>query len=273
MIHAEKRLGYRPDYHNPRTFNEKVTWRKLFDRNPLFPIVSDKIAVRDEIRRRLGDADARRVSTELYTVTDRADRPTLADLPPSFAAKASHASGWNIFVSPQHPVDEPELRAQMRSWLRRSYGKTKFEWAYQPVPRRVMFEELLQTADGRAPDDMKFMFFDGTCHFVLWDDDRFGDWAQHYLAPDWTPHPFHSLDLTRRDIPPKPAMYGEMLAIAQRVAQGFDNIRVDFLFTEDRIVLNELTLYRGSGMNPFHPPEWDRVFGELWTLDRSHARD
>ena len=29
-----KRVGHWPNYVEPRTFNEKIQWRKLFDRNP-----------------------------------------------------------------------------------------------------------------------------------------------------------------------------------------------------------------------------------------------
>lgn len=266
LDYAERRLGYRPNLQDPKTYNDKVNWRKIYDHNPLYPKISDKILLRDEIVARLGQSRADEVMTELYATTDAPYGFDFKQLPASYAAKANHASGWNVFVTPDDPLDETLLRDEMARWLRRSYGKMKQEWAYQPIKRQVMFEEFLETKDGRAPDDMKFMFFNEECHFVLWDDDRFGEWAQHYLHPNWTPYDFHSLEMHKREIPTKPALYEEMLELAQVMAKGFDSIRVDFLFTDDRIVLNELTLYRGSGMNPFHPPEWDRKFGDLWTL-------
>ncbi|MGR3501199.1 ATP-grasp fold amidoligase family protein [Pseudaestuariivita sp.] len=265
---AERRLGYRPNLADPKTYNEKVIWRKLNDRNPLHPILSDKLRVRDEILRRLGPETGRNVLTEVYDTTADADGYDFTRLPPSYVAKANHASGWNIFVKPDDPLDEARMRLEMRRWLRRSYGKLKHEWAYQEVPRRVMFEEYVTQPDGRVPDDLKFMFFHGECQFVLWDDDRFGTWAQHYIRPDWAPYGFSSLELVKRDLPPKPKLYDEMLRLASVMAKDLDNVRVDFLFTEDRILLNEMTLYRGSGMNPFDPPEWDRHFGDLWTLPK-----
>lgn len=266
LNYAERRLGYRPNIANPKTFNEKINWRKIHDRNPLFPKISDKILLRNEIVKRLGASTAAKVMAKLYAVTDKPYAFDFSVLPNAFVAKANHASGWNIFVTPDHPIEETALRREMAIWLRRSYGKFKQEWAYQPIRRKVLFEEFIQTKNGRAPDDMKFMFFDETCQFVLWDDDRFGEWSQHYLRPNWSPYEFSSLQLHQRDIPPKPFLYDNMLELAKKMAKGFDSIRVDFLFTEDRIILNELTLYRGSGMNPFHPPEWDRKFGDMWDL-------
>ena len=33
-------LGYYPDLKNPQSFNEKVLWKKIYDRNPFLPIAS-----------------------------------------------------------------------------------------------------------------------------------------------------------------------------------------------------------------------------------------
>ncbi|MGI6575368.1 MAG: hypothetical protein ACOX3A_05915 [bacterium] len=41
----KKKLGYELNLQNPRTFNEKIVWKKLNDRNPLLPIVADKYRV------------------------------------------------------------------------------------------------------------------------------------------------------------------------------------------------------------------------------------
>ena len=40
------RLGYRLNLKNPRSFNEKIIRKKLYDRNPLLPLTTDKYRVR-----------------------------------------------------------------------------------------------------------------------------------------------------------------------------------------------------------------------------------
>ena len=265
LDYAERRLGYRPDFKNPRTFNEKVMWRKIFDRNPLFPVISDKLRLRDEVRKRLG-TDADDVLCDLLATTRDPDRFDFSKLPKAYVAKANHASGWNIIVPPGSEVDISVMRHEMKKWLRRSYGKDKMEWAYQPIPRRVVFEEYMSQPGGKAPDDLKVMFFDGHCEFVLRVDDRFGEATQNFMKPDWTPYGFRTVDHRTHALPEKPHLFNEMIKVGEVMAKGLDSIRVDFLFTEDRFVLNEMTLYRGSGMTPFNPPEWDRHFGDLWTL-------
>jgi len=263
---AEKRLGYRPDVHNPKTFNEKVQWRKIYDHNPLFPIISDKVRLRDYLADTLGSANAEGILPELLLVTDTPQTVDLSGLPDAWVAKANHASGWNIFVTPDSPIDEPALRQEMTRWLRLSYGKKKREWAYQDIPRKVLFEGFMAGSDGSAPDDLKFVMFGDQVGFIMWEEDRFGDHAQHLVDEHWTPFDFRTSDYVPRPLPPKPDGYAEMLRIAKEIGKSFDNVRVDFMFTKDKFVLNELTLYRGSGMKPFDPVSFDRYFGDMWTL-------
>ncbi len=52
MRHA---LGYEPNLERPRTYNEWLAWRILYDRNPLFPITIDKISVRDYVAGKVGE--------------------------------------------------------------------------------------------------------------------------------------------------------------------------------------------------------------------------
>lgn len=45
----KKRLGKKLDLKNPKTFNEKMQWLKLFERSPLHTLCADNYAVREYI--------------------------------------------------------------------------------------------------------------------------------------------------------------------------------------------------------------------------------
>ena len=47
-------MGYWPDLKNPKTYNEKLQWLKLHDRDPLYTTLVDKYAVRKYIADTLG---------------------------------------------------------------------------------------------------------------------------------------------------------------------------------------------------------------------------
>lgn len=47
FIYRHKKIfGYTPDFHNPQTFNEKIIHRILFDRNPIYTALADKLKAR-----------------------------------------------------------------------------------------------------------------------------------------------------------------------------------------------------------------------------------
>ena len=99
--------------------------------------------------------------------------------------KPTHGSGAVVVVSPAAPADArlpgpgPAGSTAM-SGRRRSTGKSlaavgrrvagaaygqgpNQEWAYGPVPRQILVEELLVGPDGGIPDDYKFFVFHQRC--------------------------------------------------------------------------------------------------------------
>ena len=48
-----KKFGDYPDIENPKTFNEKILYKKLYDRNPLLQTAADKYRVRDYVAERI----------------------------------------------------------------------------------------------------------------------------------------------------------------------------------------------------------------------------
>ncbi|MGX2983229.1 hypothetical protein [Helicobacter sp. 23-1045] len=51
----QKIFGYTPDFAHPKTFNEKIIHRILFDRNPLYTHLADKLKARIYIAYKLRD--------------------------------------------------------------------------------------------------------------------------------------------------------------------------------------------------------------------------
>ena len=49
------KVGYKLDLDNPKTYNEKIQWMKLYYKNPLMTTLSDKYLVRDWIKEKIGE--------------------------------------------------------------------------------------------------------------------------------------------------------------------------------------------------------------------------
>mgnify|MGYP000555659891 FL=1 len=85
-------LGYRLDLQNPKTFNEKIQWIKLKDKNPLYTLCADKYKVRDFVKARIGSG----YLIKLIAVYNSPNEISLAELPDKFALKLNTGSSCNL---------------------------------------------------------------------------------------------------------------------------------------------------------------------------------
>jgi hypothetical protein len=285
---------------DPRTFQEKLARRMVYDRNPLLVTFADKLAVRDYVTGAVGPT----YLPALHDVAARAGAIRWDSLPDECAVKVNHASGGTILITRTadptvplppadadrgfgrhvvHPVQaEPcRMAALVDGWLGREYSwgpGGRPEWAYQHVPRRVFVEELLPlSADGSPPVEYKFLMFHGQCShlYVFRRRARAGtmswpiaEWA--VMTPQWVRVPV-AMDpgLLPPDStqPERPDRLAEMLEVAEALAAPVDFVRVDLYAIGDRVVFGELTNYPASGRTRFEPPDFDRELGTYWTQD------
>ena len=113
--------GRAPNIFRPRRFTEKMQWRKLFDDNPVYPVLCDKLAVRDFIAARIGD----RYHVPVLWIGAPADIP-FDQLEPPYVIKSNHACGQVIMVAGRASLNPAAIRQTTDGMagraLRRSYG-------------------------------------------------------------------------------------------------------------------------------------------------------
>jgi hypothetical protein len=262
----------------PTTFNERVRHRMATDRRMILATFADKVAVRQYVSAKVGE----HVLTQVYAVTDAPQTLVPSDLPREFVLKASHGSGGMVFVGdhaprgtplPQPPVgwewlhvhpdnlDWDRLIALSRHWLGLRFEPYR-EWAYSKAKPRILIEELL-VSDWRTPVEYKFYTFHGKVELVSVPVDRFGEpWSGLY-SPRWEKLDAR-FDLPEGPLVPRPTKLDEMIAIAERLADRIDFVRVDLYNIGERVVFGELTVYPNAGLAKFDPPELDERLGALW---------
>lgn len=262
-------MGYPCDLDNPKTYSEKITWRKVFDRNPLFPVVQDKLRARDYAREMLGDKEAEEILVPLYFVTGDPEKIPFDTLPDRYVIKANHGCGWMILVEDGRKVDRRAVVRRCRKWLKTTYGKRRMEWAYSQMKPQVYGEEYL-VENGKVPTDYKFLVFGGKVRLVYAYYDRFGEPSEAFFDEKGrrlyiaAKHEAESgLEL--------PSNFGKMAAIAERLASPFDYLRVDLYSFGGKIRLGEMTVYPGSGTYPY-PRHMDDLLGSFWKLPGTGAQ-
>lgn len=102
---------------NPRSFNEKLQWLKLYDRNPEYKVLVDKVRVKEWVKSRIG---AEHVIPTI-TVWDDPDQIDFGMLPPSFALKTNHDSGSAFVCRDKEALDRDSAIKQMRASMQRDY--------------------------------------------------------------------------------------------------------------------------------------------------------
>ena len=253
--------GYEINFIDPKTYNEKINHKKLFDRNPLLPIVADKYRARKWVADVLG-TDA--VLKPLIYATDNPDDIPWNDLPADYVVKPNHLSGAVKFIR-DGQVDREELTAVCRGWLARKYAPFSMEWAYLPIPPMILVEDLLSG----APDSFKFHCFHGKCHFVKVISGGLEAKKKRcftFFTPDtWEKIPVSWDRYGHADIP-RPDNLGLMVDYAEKLSAVFDYIRVDLALFDGRIYFEEMTNYPTGGHSTLEPIEYDRIWGDLWTI-------
>jgi teichuronopeptide biosynthesis TupA-like protein len=257
-------VGVFPDLKRPRTLSEKIQHRKLYDRDPRLPLYVDKLAVKDIVADILGP---QWVIPTLWSGADPLQLP-FDTLQPPYVVKASHACECNYFVLDAAAGDRERIRSLAAEWLALDYGRRYHEWAYSQAPRQLLVEPLI--GDGLTlPVDYKLMVFHGTVHHV---GVTTGRGTPHkrtdIFDPDWNWLPVSRVSYPERqrlDIPP-PKQLAAMLTAATTLAAPFGFARADFYDGAEHPFFGEMTFYPSAGYDPYTPPEYERLLGDLWRL-------
>ncbi len=270
-IRFYKKVGYQINLKNPKSFNEKIIWKKIYDRNPLLPMTTDKYAVRSYIKKVLGEEKAKEILIPLLYVTDQPETIPFERLPSAFIVKPNHVSGDKIIVENSY-FDKKEIIKTCRRWLKTPYGLEKLEWAYQPIKRKIIIEKLLLDDDGKIPKDFKFNMFHGKCKLVLVMFDRMNHPSISTFDEEWN---FLSVKIPYPQGPKikKPKNYEIMLALAEKLSKPFDYVRVDLYDLNGKIYFGELTHYPDSGVLKFEPSSFDFELGKYCKIEPEYWKN
>ena len=256
-IQCIRQLGYNPDFRRPRRFNEHIHARKLFERDPRFAALSDKVLVKDYIGKRIG---------EQYLIPTLWSGVELPETPPSwptpFVVKSNHSSGWNIFVRNAADLERwPEIRREAASWLKQDWTPFLHEWWYNNIDRKILIEPMI----AEEPLDYKFFCFDGEPRYIQIDFDRHhAGRTKLFYDTEWNLQPFTANYPRRTEPIERPQHLDQMVEIARTLSAEFSFVRVDLYDLPSGPLFGELTFSPGSGLMKFDPPEYDEILGSWW---------
>ncbi|HYM70218.1 MAG TPA: ATP-grasp fold amidoligase family protein [bacterium] len=261
MRHKAK-IGAFPNILKPKTFNERVLHRMLFDRRPILTQLQDKYAVRDYVRERLGEG----VLPKLYWVTKHPSDIPFDDLPRAFVVKPTHASAWYRLVSDKAALDRQALIERCEFWLTQNYYLVEREWVYKHIEPRILVEEYVNDGTGPDPVRYKIFVFHGNARIIEVGVGTPGQARCGFYGRSWDKLPAFFPGWREIDGElARPKHLADMLAYAETLAGGLDFIRVDLYDTDAKVYFGELTTCPGGGTTLYSPPAFDRDLGEMWS--------
>lgn len=248
----------------PKTFNEKLQWLKLYDRNPKYTKLVDKFLVRDFVKERIGEE----YLIPLFGVYKSFDDINFELLPNKFVLKPNHTSGDVYICRNKNNIDYLKLKELIDYWLQRDYYKLHREWPYKDVPRCIVAEKLLDTFNGKSLIDYKFFCFNGVPKIMFIATDRGNDTKFDFYDMN-----FNHIDLINghpnAEQPiKKPETFEKMKLLASKLSKGIPHVRVDFYEVNGKIYFGEMTFYHWSGFVKFEPEKWDYILGNMVDINK-----
>ena len=255
---------YKLNINNPRTYNEKLQWIKLFDHNPIYTQMVDKHESKAYVASIIGDEYIIPTIAGPWKSAGEIDESAL---PKQFVLKTTHDSGGVVICKDKDTFDFAEARRILDAHLKSDFYKAGREWPYKNVIPRIICEKYMQSDEESGPiKDYKFYCFDGFPKMVMINTDRGIDTKADYFDMD-----FQWLDFTwgyeHADTKPKrPVQFEQMKQLAKMLSKGLKEVRVDFYEVNGCVYFGELTFFDGSGFDRILPHKWDLEIGSWLKL-------
>lgn len=259
------------DLKNPKDLNEKILWLAVKSDTREWSRLADKYAVREYVH----ECGLDEILIPCYGVWEKAEDIDFDKLPNSFIVKSTNWSASNLVVrnKASFPREEFYKRAQE---IENHKGSCTCvgDLHYLRIKNRIMVEGLLVNDEVSAKYsetliDYKIWCFNGKAAYIWVCSNRFvrnKDGAEVLTYDrDWNPHPEYSVwskDFSQAAPIPKPANLEKMLAVAERLCQGFPVVRCDLYNLNGNIYFGEMTFTSLGGMMDFYTPEFLRLCGD-----------
>lgn len=265
VIRTIRKRGAFPNAVYPKNIAEKYLWRKIFDHNPEFELVCDKLQSKKIAKLRCPEVDV----AEILWIGTKASEISADLWEQEVILKTNHGSSQMVFLN-DDALDKLEVESLANKWISRPYGKKNGEWAYWSVDRKLFVEQIVKPSEGQPFEDYNTHLVNGKVvytqcyrdkltankHNALYD--REGNLLEHEPCEP-SPHV---------DIPPS-KHYAKIVEMAEKIGADYDHIRCDFFVSGDKIYFCELTVYPSAGYDWITGKRLKKIWEEAWDINES----
>lgn len=255
------------DWENPKCFDEKMQWLKLYYRKPILSKLVDKYEIKQYVSEKIGKEYI--VPTlGLWNTFDEID---FTKLPNQFVLKCTHDSGGLIICRDKKQLNYEFARQKINKCLKKDFYYLMREWPYKNVKHRIIAEQFMSDKKHTDLIDYKFFCFNGKPQYCQVITNRNTEEAIDFFDTNWIHQEFVGLNPKCQNNPQykdiiKPENYDKMLELSQILAGDFPFVRIDFYNINGNIYFGEMTFFPAGGFGIFTPDTWNYKLGEMITL-------
>ncbi len=259
------------DWSYPKTFNEKMQWLKLYDRNPIYSTMVDKYEVKNYVASIIGEE----YIIPTIGVYDSFNEIDFKKMPNKFVIKCTHDSGGLVICHDKSKFNKRKAKKKIEKSLKTNYYYKSREWPYKNVKPRIIVEKYIEDKHIKELRDYKFFCFNGKPKIMYISDNSHRD-NQHCCFFDIN---YNKLNIKRKDYKEfeqnieKPHNFNKMIEFSKKLSKNIPHVRVDWYEINNKLYFGELTFYTCSGFIPFETEEWNYKMGEMLELPEKKISD
>ncbi len=252
--------GVMPSLSDPKTYNEKLFWMKVFCDIPQ-PSPGNKLAVGNFIPNEISHLVS---PVKPQWLSDQISLPSNEEVPPGdYFFKANYGSGYQLRIT--YPISDTTRRnalSQARRWSRRTDMEGLGEWWYYTYPKEYFLEPSV-SGQG-SPNEFQFTVLGGKTGFIQHIRNRFENYRRNLYDRNFRPLKLNIDGTAQGEVISAPAEFSVMRKVAEVIGCQFKYARVDlFLLPDGDLKLNEITLCPGNCSGVFDDPDLDRRFADM----------
>jgi len=261
----KRKIGKSLNIEHPITFDDKMWYLKLNNRNELLTKCTDKYLVRDYVK----ECGLECILNELYDTYEKAEDINFSELPDRVFFRLNHTSGYNYLYDKNQPFDKKSFIKRFNYGLKQNHYTLSREWNYKNINPKIVCEKVLENNDGLPLIDYRFLCFNGTPKLLMVDVntcDKDGTFSMscrrniYDINFNFLPIRFSKDNIKEMSIK-KPKNYGKMIEFATILSKPFPFCRVDLYNVDGNIFFGEITFYHAGGYNHITPAKWDLRIG------------
>ena len=262
-------MGKKLKLKNPKAFSEKLQWLKLYDRNPEYTKMVDKVSAKKYVASIIGE----KYIIPTLGVWNKVEDIEWERLPDKFVIKTSNGGGGGgVFICKDKAVfDVESISKKLHHALGGNIYRQYREWPYKNVKPRIIAEEYLEDSMGAGLKDYKVFCCNGEPKLIKVNYDVTTDYKSNWYSLTWEYVKGATVyDPSYEEIQiEKPLLLDELLDKARILSKNIPFVRVDFYILPKGLKFGELTFYPGSGFEKFDPESFDEEIGSWIDLHKS----